>query len=208
MQKLDLKTILKPYYGAKPAPAFLHVPAMNFLMVDGRGNPNTSAEYVEAVQALYAVAYTLKFKIKKGQGIDYPVMALEGLWWTEDMNQFSAERKDDWLWTMMISLPDIITAELAETAQGEAGRKKALPALPKVRFEVYYEGLAAQLMHIGPYSTEAENIQRLHTFIHEQGHSFADGQRQKHHEIYLSDPRKSAPEKLKTIIRQPVKEQG
>jgi hypothetical protein len=206
MQKLDLKKTLKTYYEAKPNPVLIEIPSFRFLMVDGAGNPNTSRVYSEAVQALYSVAYTLKFKVKKILQIDYPVMALEGLWWTNNMESFSAERKDDWLWTMMISIPDLITGELLETAIQEAGRKKSLPGLPLLRFETYSEGLAAQLMHIGPYSAEAENIQRLHSFIHANGHSF-DGAVQKHHEIYISDPRKTAVEKLKTIIRQPVKQQ-
>ncbi|MCX6064239.1 MAG: GyrI-like domain-containing protein [Chloroflexi bacterium] len=204
MQTLDLKKILKPLYDAKPAPAFVEVPTMNFLMIDGTGNPNTSADYAAVLQTLYSVAYTLKFKVKKEMAIDYPVMALEGLWWGENMNLFSAEKKDDWLWTMMISTPDFVTQELVDTAKTEAGKKKPLSALPRLRFGTYAEGLSAQLMHIGPYSAEAENIQRLHDFIHANGHSF-DGKQQKHHEIYLSDPNKSAPEKLKTIIRQSVK---
>jgi len=203
MQKLDLKKTLKPYYNAKSAPAFVEVPAMNFLMIDGTGNPNTAPEYADAVQTLYSVAYTLKFKVKKEMAIDYPVMALEGLWWTEDMNLFSADKKDDWLWTMMISIPDFITCELVEAAKAEAGKKKSLAALPRLRLETFTEGLSAQLMHIGPYSAEAPNIQRLHEFIHANGYSFK-GKAQKHHEIYLSDPRKSAPEKMKTIIRQPA----
>jgi hypothetical protein len=203
MQKLDLKKTLKPYYDAKPAPVFVEVPAMKFLMIDGKGNPNTSADYAEVLQTLYAVAYTLKFKVKKEMGIDYPVMALEGLWWGEDMNLFSAEKKDDWLWTMMISTPEVITPELVEAAKTEAGRKKPLAALPRLRFETFVEGTSVQLMHIGPYSAETENIQRLHAFIHANGYAF-DGKAGKHHEIYLSDPRKAAPEKLKTIIRQPV----
>jgi hypothetical protein len=204
MQKLDLKKTLKPYYDAKPAPAFIDVPAMNFLMVNGTGNPNTSADYRDVVQALYSVAYTLKFKVKKEMSIDYPVMALEGLWWTEDMCLFSEENKEAWLWTMMISTPDFITAELVEAAKAEAGRKKPLVALPRLHFEPFTEGLSAQLMHIGSYSAEAENIRRLHAFIHANGYSF-EGLAQKHHEIYLSDPRRAAPEKLKTIIRQSVK---
>lgn len=200
MQKLDLKKSLKPYYDAKAAPAFIDVPAMNFLMIDGKGNPNTAPEYADAVQALYSVAYTLKFKVKKEMSIDYPVMALEGLWWADDMNLFSVDKKDDWLWRMMISTPDFITCELVETAKTEAGKKKSLAALPRLRFESFTEGLSAQLMHIGPYSAEAPNIQRLHEFIQANGYSLGG----KHHEIYLSDPRKSAPEKMKTVIRQPA----
>jgi hypothetical protein len=200
MEKLDLKKTLKAYYEAKSAPMLVDLPSIKFLLADGRGNPNTSPEYAEVVQALYSVAYTLKFKIKKEKAIDYPVMALEGLWWSEDMSLFSVDKKEEWLWTMMISVPDFITPELVASAQAEAGKKKNLPALSRLRFETIAEGLSAQLMHLGPYSAEAENIQRLHDFIHVQGYSL-DG---KHHEIYLSDPRRVAPEKMKTILRQPV----
>jgi hypothetical protein len=204
MKKLDLKKELKPLYMAKSTPHLLNVPALNFVMIDGVGNPNTAPAYHDALQALYSVAYTMKFKVKKEQAIDYPVMALEGLWWMDDMTEFSIERKDDWKWTMMISVPDFITAEMIEAAQAEAALKKDLPALNKLRFEKFHEGRAAQIMHIGPYADEAPTIQRLHDFIHVQGWTF-DGTRQKHHEIYLSDPRRAAPEKMKTIIRQPVK---
>lgn len=204
MEKLDLKKQLRKYYDAKPVPAFIEIPPMKFLMIDGQGNPNTSPDYAQVLQTLYSVAYTLKFKVKKELQIDYPVMSLEGLWWTPDMTLFSAENKDEWLWTMMIPVPDFISAPLVAEAEHEASRKKALNALSRLRFETFAEGPAAQLMHIGPYSAEAENIRRLHEFIHASGSSF-DGLFQKHHEIYLSDPRKSAPEKMKTIIRQPVK---
>jgi hypothetical protein len=204
MQKIDLKKTLKPYYDAKSAPAFIDVPSMNFIMIDGSGNPNNSPEYSNAVQALYSVAYTLKFKVKKEQQIDYPVMALEGLWWAPDMALFSPDKKDDWLWTMMISMPDLVTQPMLDAARIEASRKKDLPSLPLLRLESFTEGLSAQIMHIGPYAAEAENIQRLHDFIHANGYSF-EGTRQKHHEIYISDPRKAARDKLKTIIRQSVK---
>jgi hypothetical protein len=205
MQKLDLKKTLKYLYDAKPEPGMIEVPPMQFLMLDGAGDPNISAEYQDAVQALYAVAYTLKFKVKKSMAIDYPVMALEGLWWVDDMRDFSVANKADWKWTMMISTPDFITPELVEAARAEAGRKKDLVGLSRLGFATYAEGLSAQVMHLGPYAAEAPTIQRLHEFIHGQGYTF-DGVTQKHHEIYLSDPRRVAPEKMKTIIRQPVKE--
>lgn len=205
MEKLDLKQTLKAFYSAKTSPAMLEIPPANFLMIDGTGNPNTSANYARAIEALYAVAYTLKFAVKKEQAIDYPVMPLEGLWWTPEMADFSIERKDDWLWTMMISTPAFIDAGQVALAGLEAGKKKDLPALPLLRFETLREGLCAQVLHLGPYATEAPTIQRLHQFIHQQGQSF-DGLTEKHHEIYLSDPRRSAPEKMKTIIRQPVKQ--
>jgi hypothetical protein len=204
MQNLELNKIINLYYNAKKVPVLLEIPIMNFIMIDGTGNPNTSADYAEVVQTLYSVAYTLKFKVKKELQLEYPVMALEGLWWALDMSTFSPEKKEDWLWTMMISVPDFITHQMMDSTRKEVIRKRNLPALPRLRFESFKEGLSAQLMHIGPYASEATNISRLHDFIHANGHTF-DGLQQKHHEIYLSDPRKAAPEKLKTIIRQAVK---
>jgi len=204
MEKLELKKTLKFLYDAKPEPRMIEVPPLQFLMVDGSGDPNTSAEYQNAVQALYTVGYTLKFKAKKELAIDYPVMALEGLWWAEDMHDFSVARKADWKWTMMLSTPDFVSPSLVEAAIAEAGRKKPAGDLSRLHFATFAEGLAGQIMHIGPYAAEAPTIQRLHDFIHGQGHTF-DGLAQKHHEIYLSDPRRAAPDKLKTIIRQPVR---
>jgi hypothetical protein len=202
MEKLDLKNNLKYLY-APSAKVFsvVDVPQMNFIMIDGQGDPNTSVEYVEALQALYTAAYTLKFKIKKDFAVDYPVMALEGLWWIDDMSQFSAARKDDWKWTMMIMQPEIITPSLFARAVDEALKKKGHPALSKLRLESYQEGLAMQIMYFGPFADEGPTIARLHQFIEESGHVRFG----KHHEIYLSDPRRVAPEKLRTVIRQPMR---
>lgn len=205
MQTLDLKKELKLLYAALPGKCMLvDVPPLNFLMIDGAGNPNSAPAYAEAVQALYTLAYTLKFSLKKAGIADYPVMASEGLWWMEDMTQFTVERKDDWLWTMMIMQPEVVTPQAFAAARAEAEKKKPNPALARVRLERYAEGLSAQIMHIGPYSTEAPTIQHLHAFIKESGFAL----RGKHHEIYLGDPRRSDPAKLKTIIRQPVQKQG
>ncbi|MBZ0290236.1 MAG: GyrI-like domain-containing protein, partial [Anaerolineae bacterium] len=179
----------------------LDVPPANFLMIDGTGDPNTAAEYTQAVEALYSLSYTLKFAIKKQQEIDYPVMALEGLWWADDMTAFTAGDRDRWLWMMMIMQPDFVTVEQVEAARAEAAKKKDLPALPKIRYEPFHEGLSVQIMHIGPYSAEAPTIARMHAFIEESGHVPTG----KHHEIYLGDPRRTAPEKLKTVLRQPIK---
>ena len=205
MQTLDLKKELKLLYAALPGKCMLvDVPPLNFLMIDGAGNPNTAPAYAEAVQALYTLAYTLKFSLKKAGIADYPVMASEGLWWMEDMTQFSVERKDDWLWTMMIMQPEVVTPQAFAAARAEAEKKKPNPALARVRLERYAEGLSAQIMHIGPYAAEAPTIQHLHAFIAESGYAL----RGKHHEIYLGDPRRSEPAKLKTIIRQPVQKPG
>lgn len=177
-------------------------PAMNFLMVDGADDPNSSQPYMEALEALYALAYTLKFSLKQAEGVNYRVAPLEGLWWSDAMNAFLSGEREKWRWTMMIAQPSIVTAEWVDRAIEEVRRKKNPPALALVRFASFHEGLAAQIMHIGPYATEAPTIQRLHEFIHAQGGVF-DGHMQKHHEIYLGDPRRAAPEKLKTVIRQP-----
>lgn len=201
MDKVDLKKELKDLYQASAKEvAAIEVPDMNFLMVDGQGAP-ASLEYQQALEALFPLAYALKFMAKKSQGVDYGVMPLEGLWWVDDMTKFSVERKDEWKWTAMIMQPKYITEDLFKEAVEEVRKKKAPAVLDKVRFESYHEGKAAQIMHIGPYSAEGPTIQKLHAFIKESGHELSG----KHHEIYLSDVRKTAPEKLKTIIRQPLK---
>ena len=203
MAKLDFKQQFKQFYSpsAKQC-AIVDLPAMNFLMLDGAGDPNHAPAFQTAVETLYAVAYTLKFMLKKGaDGIDYGVMPLEGLWWSEEMATFSVERKSDWLWTLLIMQPDFITAAQVEAAKVEAAKKKDLPALSQLRFEAYHEGLSAQIMHLGPFAAEGPTIATLHTFISNQGYQL----RGKHHEIYLNDLRRTAPEKLKTVIRQPIK---
>jgi hypothetical protein len=202
MEKVNLKKEFKAFYHASAKkPSLLTVPPMNFLMIDGKGNPNTSQRYREAVEALYALAYALKFKVKKGSlQIDYGVMPLEGLWWAEDMASFDVNHKEDWLWTMMIMQPEWVTKEMVEETRSEVQQKKDPPALPLIRFESFEEGASAQVMHIGPFSAEGPTIEGLHQLIEAEGHQ----RRGKHHEIYLSDIRRAAPEKWKTIIRQPV----
>ena len=175
---------------------------MSFLMVDGLGDPNTSQPYMDAVEMLYAMSYTLKFSIKRAEKVDYQVSMLEGLWWSDSMDAFLAGSREEWRWTMMVRQPAAVTPEWVERAREEVQRKKALPGLSGVRLETFHEGLAAQIMHIGPYSAEAPTVQKLHDFIRAEGGAF-DGRVQKHHELYLGDPRRAAPEKLKTVIRQP-----
>ncbi len=202
--KIDLRKQLKHLYNPSAKDVVVvDVPDMQFLMIDGLGNPNTSRAYQEAVEALYGVAYTLKFLIKKELALDYMVMALEGLWWTPDMREFSPDNKEAWLWTMMIMQPEVVTAEHFERALAQAQHKKDSPALAKMRLQQFHEGLAAQIMHLGPFSAEGPTIARLHAFIRERGYAF-NGNEQKHHEIYLSDPRRAAPEKMRTVIRQPI----
>jgi hypothetical protein len=205
MAKVDFKKELKHLYNpSRKAFSIVDVPSMSFVMIDGHGDPNTAQEYQEAVEALYAVAYGLKFMVKREQGIDYGVLPLEGLWWVDDMAQFSAEAKEDWDWTMMIMQPEWVTAELVERARADVARKKKPPALHKLRFEPYHEGLAVQILYIGPYDQEASTIARMHAFAEDEGYAL----RGKHHEIYLSDPRRTAPDRLKTVIRQPIQKKS
>jgi hypothetical protein len=198
---IDLRRELAALYSAKRSPAFVDAPELPFLMVDGHGDPNTAPAYAEAVQALYSVAYTVRFALKRGPlALDAPVMPLEGLWWTADMATFSTEDKSAWDWTMMIVVPEQVTAVLVADARAEAARKRPLPAVDRVRLERFAEGRCAQVLHVGPYSTEGPTVAGLHAFIAEHGYAPSG----KHHEIYLGDPRRSAPEKLRTIVRQPV----
>jgi hypothetical protein len=201
MKTIDLKKILKPFYTASATkPAVVEVPALSALMVDGQGDPNGPA-FAEAVGTLYSVAYTLKFSFKKEKGVDYPVMALEGLWWADDCADFSRGDRANWRWTALIVLPDLVTKKDVARAVETVKKKGKLSRIPEVRLDKLREGTAAQIMHIGPYAAEAETIRKLHAFVEEGGMKLRD----KHHEIYLGDPRRSAPEKLKTIIRHPVK---
>jgi len=187
------------YKASAGKPEIVHVPEMSFVMIDGHGDPNTSRDYKDAIEALYTLSYTLKFALKKEQGLQYRVAPLEGLWWADDLTAFDTDRKGEWMWTMMIAQPDALTVERFEVARDEAGRKKELPAIAKARLERFEEGSCAQVLHVGPFSAEGPTIAGLHAFIRDQGYNING----KHHEIYLSDPRRSAPEKWKTIIRQP-----
>lgn len=200
MSKTDYKKELRHLYHATKEPVVVDVPPMNFLMIDGSGDPNTTPEYQHAVEALFSVSYAVKFKMKKTQGVDYVVMPLEGLWWADDLSAFVKDDRAHWKWTMMIMQPDVVPAEMVEEAVAEVREKKQLPALDKLRFERFHEGRAAQVMHIGPFSEEGPTIERLHDFIRERGELTG-----KHHEIYLSDVRRANPKNWKTILRQPMK---
>jgi len=194
--------LLKQYYTPSiKQPQIITVPPLNFLMIDWHGDPNTAPDYSAVVSALYTLSYTLKFDLKKRGGTpEYKVFPLQGLWWSSNMDDFITGTKSNWDWTMMIVQPDWITLEDIEKAKVKALAKVTQAVLDRVRFETYDEGLAVQLMHIGPYSAEGPNIARLHQFAFDQGYKLTG----KHHEIYMGDPNKAAPEKLKTIIRQPV----
>jgi hypothetical protein len=202
MEIINLKKELQYlYHPSSKEVTEVDVPAMNFLMVDGEGDPNTSQAYAEAIEALFAVSYTVKFMVKKGElAIDYGVMPLEGLWWADDMTKFSPDDKSNWKWTAMIMQPSFITSDLIDFAFAEVKKKKNPTAISKVRFASWAEGKCSQIMHIGPFSEEGPTIEKLHRFI-------AASNRQrigKHHEIYLSDIRKADPKNWKTIIRQPM----
>ena len=204
MEKVDIKKLLKDFYNPSAKEiVFVDVPPMNFVMIDGSGDPNKAPAYAEAIEALYAISYTIKFAVKKEKEIDYGVMPLEGLWWTDDMSLFSPANKDIWKWTAMIMQPEYVTRPLFEFALPQVEKKKSLKNISQARFESFHEGPSAQILYIGPFSDEGPTIKRVHDFINSHGYTF-DGLLQKHHEIYLSDYRKTAPEKLKTIIRQPV----
>ncbi len=189
------------YNPSAKACEIVDVPEISFLMIDGGGDPNTSREYQESIQALYSISYTLKFTLKKSGGPDFRVMPLEGLWWSEGTGQLNPDDKAGWKWTSMIAQPDFVTREMVDAAMKQAAAKRDLPALAKMRFERFREGLAAQTMHIGPYAAEQPTIEKLHAFIEAEGYEVVG----KHHEIYLGDPRRAAPEKLKTVVRQPLR---
>ena len=202
MRKIDYRKELEHLYKPSPKQAIIvDVPRMNFLMIDGEGDPNTSQTYQDAIEALFSVSYALKFMIKRSElQIDYGVLPLEGLWWTDDMSKFNAVNKDKWKWTSMVMQPEHVSKDFFETAVAQVKKKKKLIALSDMRFESYNEGKAAQIMHIGPFSDEGPTIDRLHSFIRDNNCE----PKGKHHEIYLSDFRKTAPDKLKTVIRQPI----
>jgi hypothetical protein len=189
-------------YRATTRPRLVNVPALPFLCIDGHGDPNTSHSYVESVQGLFSVSYAAKFALKKSTGVSFRVSPLETLWWAEDMTTFLSGDKDDWDWTAMVRQPDTVTEDLVERLTAEVAARKNLPVLHDLRLVTLEEGPAAQVLHVGPYAAEGPTIERLHGFIADQGLVF-DGHHQKHHEIYLGDPRRAAPDKLRTIIRQP-----
>lgn len=201
MDKVDLKKDLKPLYQPSAKEVVeVAVPTMNFLMVDGEGDPNTSQSYADAVEVLFMVSYAAKFMVKKGaSAIDYGVMPLESLWWADDLSTFSTDDKSNWKWTAMIMQPPFVTPEIAEQAISDVKKKKNPSGISKVRLEPFAEGRCAQILHIGPFSEEGPTIEKVHRYIDSRSRRTG-----KHHEIYLSDIRKADPSKWKTIIRQPM----
>ena len=205
-KKVDYKKDYKDLYLPKTKPMLIDVPPMNFIIIDGAGDPNDT-EYQQAVGTLYALTFTIKMSKMSGnqpQGyFEYVVPPLEGLWWISG-GAFSFDKRDNWLWTSMIRQPEFVTPAVFSWALEECRRKKPELDLSKARFETFSEGLCVQIMHIGPYSDEPRSIALLENFIEENGLLNQTGSKRKHHEIYLSDPRKTAPEKLKTVLRLPV----
>jgi hypothetical protein len=201
LTKIDHARELSRLYRPHKEPELVDVPPMRFLTVDGHGDPNDSQVFREAVRALYAVAYGLKFAVRRLDAIDYKVMPLEGLWWIPNARVWDFEDKSDWDWTLMVMQPDFVTDGLVREVVDE-GEQKKIAAVDRIRFETFEEGSAGQILHSGPFSEERPTLERLHTFIRGQG-LIPVG---KHHEIYLSDPGRTRPERLRTILRQPVAE--
>jgi hypothetical protein len=207
MQTLDLKKELKPFYAPSAKKVELvDVPRFQFLMIDGAvepgQGPGTSPLFQENLGALYGAAYTLKFMFKKRpvDPVDYPVMALEGLWWVED-GHFDINVKDNWFYTVQILVPDLVTGAHFDAALAQLRKKKGdQPAFARLRLEAFTEGLSVQTMHIGPYADEPATVARMDAFLAGQGCV----KRGKHHEIYLGNPLAADPSKLKTILRHPV----
>ena len=203
MEKIDLKKQLKHLYSpSSKKPVIVEVPKMSFLMIDGEGDPNTSQMFQDAIATLFPLSYTLKFTVKKGLELDYPVMALEGLWTgtPKGLTRFTSDDKAQWNWTLMMMQPEIISEEMVNEGIETVRKKKDPPLLDKVRFESFEEGPVVQQMHIGPFDDEWKTVEPMHKWIEEQGYELTG----KHHEIYLSDMRRTAPEKLKTVLRHPV----
>ncbi|MCQ1993840.1 GyrI-like domain-containing protein [Arthrobacter sp. zg-Y1171] len=203
MEKFDLKRSYPELYspGGRDF-TLVDVPIMHYLAVDGHGDPNTSPEYTRALERLYPVAYSLKFASKDELEADFTVGPLEGLWRAEDPEAFSRRDKGSWDWTMLIAQPEWITPEMVDAAVASVAAKKEVPGLDQVRLLTLTEGLAAQILYIGPYDDEGPVLARLHgSWMPERGLTFNGD----HHEVYLSDPRRAAPEKLRTVLRQPVR---
>lgn len=204
---IDLKKTLDAYQAKRGEFRIVEVPLMQYLMVDGAGDPNTAVAFTDAVTALYPVAYALKFAARKELGIDTVVMPLEGLWHAADMDAFTARRdKSVWLWTLMIMVPDHINREMFERAlAGASAKKDASPSLGAVRLETLDEGLCVQTLHLGSFDDEGPTLDELHRrFIPEQGLAMTG----LHHEVYFSDFRRVEPAKRRTILRQPVARVG
>ena len=203
MDKVDLRRDIASYAAPRGRFEVVTVPAQQYLMIDGHGDPNTASAYREALETLYPMVYGLKFHSARVLGRDHTVMPLEGLWWADDMDSFTQARdKSRWSWTLMILVPAWIDEAAYETVRVEVAAKGKAPALDLLRRAELDEGLVVQTLHIGPYDDEGPVLARMHhEFIPQQGLTMSG----RHHEIYLGDPRRTAPERLRTILRQPVR---
>lgn len=199
-EKIDFKKTMESYRARRGTFWVVDVPVLQYLVIDGQGDPNTSTEYVQAVETLYPVAYKLKFLSKRELGRDYVVPPLEGLWWANDMRVFTSARdKSQWFWSMMIMVPEWLDADHVSEVKLQVGDKA--PRITDLRLAHLDEGRCVQTLHIGPYDAEGPVLEQMHhEFIPSHGLSLTG----KHHEVYLSDPRRTAPERLRTILRQPV----
>jgi hypothetical protein len=201
MLEIDFKREYRSVYTASTTPALVEVPTLAYLCVDGAGDPNGPA-YQEAIKCLYPVSYGVRAALKKAAVITYPVMPLQGRWWSAAGADFDERDRASWQWTAMIMQPPQVTADLVADAIATVRRKAPLDCLDRVRLSSLHEGRSAQILHVGPYDREQATIAALHSFIATSGHRISG----EHHEIYLSDARRTAPEKLRTIIRYPVSE--
>lgn len=200
MSNVDLKKTYREHYTARRAPELVEVPPRPYLMIDGEGDPNTAPAYRDAIAALYPLAYGIRKAIKDATGVAYTVMPLEGLWWTDDGTSYDQGDRSNWRWIAAICQAPEATVDLAERVLAAVTGKNELVSGHLARLEQFGDGLAAQVLHIGPYSDEGPTIDALHQYIDESGHR----PRGKHHEVYLSDARKGDPAKFRTILRQPV----
>ena len=206
MAKKDLSpTLQKLYFPSEKEPNLVKVPKMRFISVEGKGDPNSSKEFQEAIGALYSVAYTAKFSLKKNaKEKDFTVMPLEALWWAEGAKDLASAPKGEWSWKAMIMVPKQVNDKVVSDALEQLrkkGKDKELPGLKRLKLEEFDEGLSAQIMHIGPYSAERPTIEKIIKYATDNGYELHG----RHHEIYLGDPRRSKPEKLKTVVRLPVR---
>lgn len=199
--RMDFRRELGDLYDAREQPVLVEVPTISYLMVDGHGDPNGSEMFKQAVEALYAVGYAIKFRARKlPDGVDFAVMPLEGLWWIPNARVWDFDDKSDWDWTLMVAQPSIVTPELVAEAIAGVRRKKKLPALNDVRFTALDEGSCAQVLHRGPFAAERPTLERLFDFVKRKGYMPVG----KHHEVYLTDPQRTSPARMRTIIRQPL----
>ncbi|MGL6198649.1 MAG: GyrI-like domain-containing protein [Lachnospiraceae bacterium] len=213
MEKLDYKKEYKDLYMPKTKPMIIDVPEMTFIMVDGKGDPNTCVEYKSAMEILYGLSFSIKMSKMSGRQpvgyFEYVVPPLEGFWWTEGepYDGVNVKDKNKFIWTAMIRQPEFVSPEVFQWAREELAKKKPEVDSKIARLVQFNEGLCGQVMHIGSYDEEPETIEKLEQFIRESGYVSDLADERKHHEIYLSDPRKTAPEKLKTVIRHPIRKQ-